>query len=181
MRASVFGSVPLLVAMCFGLDPTWGMLTVPFIGFITGFGWAAFGVLIAAVLKSIDHFSYVTSIVITPAFLVAGTYFPLDELPEWAQVLGQFNPLYHCVQLVRGAAFGWQGLWIDLYHVGALLLFGLLAWRAAIGRTEKRLITVAGRARRPAQRARRAGSRAARGCGRGTGRRRRRRGCGGRR
>ena len=74
--------------------------------------------LIAAVLKSIDHFSYVTSIVITPAFLVAGTYFPLDELPEWAQVLGQFNPLYHCVQLVRGAAFGWQGLWIDLYHVG---------------------------------------------------------------
>ena len=141
MRASVFGSVPLLVAMGFGLDPTWGMLTVPFIGFITGFGWAAFGVLIAAVLKSIDHFSYVTSIVITPAFLVAGTYFPLDELPEWAQVLGQFNPLYHCVQLVRGASFGWQGFWIDLYHVGALLLFGLLAWRAAIVRTEKRLIT----------------------------------------
>jgi lipooligosaccharide transport system permease protein len=141
MRASVFGSVPLLVAMCFGLDPTWGMLTVPFIGFITGFGWAAFGVLIAAVLKSIDHFSYVTSIVITPAFLVAGTYFPLDELPRWAQVLGQFNPLYHCVQLVRGASFGWQGFWVDLYHVGALLLFGLLAWRAAIVRTEKRLIT----------------------------------------
>ena len=141
MRASVFGSVPLLVAMGFGLDPTWGMLTVPFIGFITGFGWAAFGVLIAAVLKSIDHFSYVTSIVITPAFLVAGTYFPLDELPKWAQVLGQFNPLYHCVQLVRGASFGWQGFWVDLYHVGALLLFGLLAWRAAIVRTEKRLIT----------------------------------------
>ena len=110
--------MPLLVAMGFGLDPTWGMLTVPFIGFITGFGWAAFGVLIAAVLKSIDHFSYVTSIVITPAFLVAGTYFPLDELPTWAQVLGQFNPLYHCVQLVRGASFGWQGFWIDLYHVG---------------------------------------------------------------
>jgi len=45
------------------------------------------------------------------------------------------------VQLVRGASFGWQGFWVDLYHVGALLLFGLLAWRAAIVRTEKRLIT----------------------------------------
>ena len=140
MRASVFGSVPLLVAMCFGLDATWGMLTVPFIGFLTGFGWAAFGVLIAAVLKSIDNFNDVTSTVITPAFLVAGTYFPLEELPEWAQIAGQFNPLYHCVQLVRHAAFGWEGL-TDVYHVGCLLLFGFVAWRLAIWRTEKRLIT----------------------------------------
>ena len=140
IRASVFGCSPLLVAMLFGLDPAWGMLTVPLIGFLTGFGWAAFGVLISAVLKSIDHFSYVTSTVITPAFLVAGTYFPLEELPGWAQVLGQFNPLYHCVQLVRHAAFGWEG-WTDVYHVGCLLLFGFVAWRLAIWRTEKRLIT----------------------------------------
>jgi lipooligosaccharide transport system permease protein len=139
MRASVFGCSPLLVAMIFGLDPAWGMLTVPLIAFLTGFGWAAFGVLIAAVLKSIDNFNYVTSTVITPAFLVAGTYFPLDELPEWAQVAGQFNPLYHCVQLVRHAAFGWEG-WTDVYHVGALLVFGVAAWRLAIWRTEKRLI-----------------------------------------
>jgi lipooligosaccharide transport system permease protein len=139
MRAAVFGCAPLLVAMLFGLDPAWGMLTVPLIGFLTGFGWAAFGVLISAVLKSIDHFSYVTSTVITPAFLVAGTYFPLDELPQWAQVAGQFNPLYHCVQLVRHASFGWEG-WVDVYHVGALMVFGVIAWRLAIWRTEKRLI-----------------------------------------
>ena len=137
-RAGTYGCVPLLVAMCFGLDPTWGMLTVPFIGFITGFGWAAFGVLIAAVLKSIDHFSYVTSIVITPAFLVAGTYFPLDELPRWAQVLGQFNPLYHCVQLVRGASFGFESS--DVWHITAILIFGVVAWRLAINRMEKKLI-----------------------------------------
>ena len=27
----------------FGLDPSWGMLLVPFIGFLAGFGWACFG------------------------------------------------------------------------------------------------------------------------------------------
>ena len=32
-RAGVYGCVPLLVAIAFGLDPAWGMLTVPFIGF----------------------------------------------------------------------------------------------------------------------------------------------------
>lgn len=138
-RAGVYGTAPLLVALAFGLDPSWGMLAVPLIGFITGFGWAAFGVLIAAILKSIDHFSYVTSMVITPVFLVAGTYFPLDGLPEWAQVAGHFNPLFHCVQLVRHAAFGWQG-WTDAGHVGALLLFGFAMWRLAIWRSRVRLI-----------------------------------------
>ncbi len=138
-RAGVYGSVPLVVAMMFGLDPSWGMLTVPLIGFVTGFGWAAFGVLVSAVLKSIDHFSYVTSTIVTPVVLVAGTYFPLDGLPRWAQIAGQFNPLHHCVELVRHASRGWEG-WVDLGHIGAIVAFGLLMWRLAIWRTTARLI-----------------------------------------
>ncbi len=53
-----------------------------------------------------------TSAVITPLFLLAGTFFPIDGLPEWAQVLAELNPLFHCVQLVRHAVFGWEG-WVD--------------------------------------------------------------------
>src|SRR5215204_1847234 len=44
IRASVYGCAPLLVSMLFGLDPSWGMLLVPFIGFIAGYGWACFGI-----------------------------------------------------------------------------------------------------------------------------------------
>jgi lipooligosaccharide transport system permease protein len=138
-RAGTYGCMPLLVAMVFGLDPSWGMLTVPLIAFLAGFGWACFGILIAAVMKSIDNFSYVTSIVITPLFLVAGTYFPIDELPEWAQVLANLNPLYHCVELVRDAVFGFEG-WVDVFHVAYMVAFGLVAWRFAIARMERRLI-----------------------------------------
>ena len=138
-RAGLFGSVPLLVAMVFGLDPQWGMLAVPGIAALTGFGFASFGILVAAVMKSIDNFSYVTSIVITPLFLLAGTYFPLSGLPEWAQVLGAFNPLHHCVELVRHAAFGWRAGY-DLYHLAAIAVFGLVVWRLAIWRMEKRLV-----------------------------------------
>jgi lipooligosaccharide transport system permease protein len=138
-RAAVFGSMPMVVAMLFGLPPAWGMLTVPLIGFLTGFGGASFGILIAAVLNSIDNFNYVTSIVLTPMFLVAGTYFPLDGLPTWVQVAGQLNPLYHCVQLVRHAAFGWEG-WVDVWHVSFLVGFGLVMWRLAIWRMSKKLV-----------------------------------------
>ena len=138
-RAGTFGCTPLLVAMVFGLDPRPGMLVVPLIAFVTGFGWACFGILIAAVLKSIDNFNYVTSTVVTPLFLVAGTFFPIDNLPEWARVLAQFNPLHHCVELVRHAAFGFEG-WTDLARVGALLVFGLTMWRLAIWRMTIKLI-----------------------------------------
>jgi lipooligosaccharide transport system permease protein len=138
-RAGVYGCAPMLVAIVFGLDPAWGMLVVPFINFVTGYGWASAGILIAAIMKSIDNFSYVTSTLITPLFLVAGTFFPLTQLPEWAQVLGWFNPLYHCVQLVRHAAFGFDG-WVDVAHAGILIGFGLLMWRLAIWRVAKRLV-----------------------------------------
>ena len=138
-RAGVYGCTPLLVAMAFGLDPSLGMLAVPFVNFLTGYGWACFGICIAAFLKSIDNFNYVTSAVITPLFLVAGTFFPIDGLPEWAQTLALFNPLHHCVELVRHAVFGWEGL-TDLAHVGALLIFALLAWRVAIAGMTRKLI-----------------------------------------
>src|SRR3954465_10332537 len=62
-RAGVYGCFPMLLAMPFGLGPAWGMLVVPFIAFLAGYGWASFGILIAALMKSIDNFSYVTSTV----------------------------------------------------------------------------------------------------------------------
>jgi lipooligosaccharide transport system permease protein len=138
-RAGVYGCSPLLVAMVFGLDPAWGMLVVPGICFVTGFGWACAGALISALMKSIDNFSYVTSTLITPMFLVAGTFFPISGLPEWAQVAAWFNPLYSCVELVRHAAFGFEG-WVDVAHLGILLAFGLVMWRLAIWATARKLI-----------------------------------------
>jgi lipooligosaccharide transport system permease protein len=37
-RASVYGCVPMIVAIFFGLEASWGMLAVPFIAWIGGFG-----------------------------------------------------------------------------------------------------------------------------------------------
>jgi lipooligosaccharide transport system permease protein len=138
-RAGVYGCVPMLVAMAFGLDPSWGMLAVPLIAWLAGFGWACFGIMIAGFASSFENFNYVVSAVLTPLFLVAGTFFPLNRLPEWAQVLGELNPLHQCVQLVRDAVFGYDG-WVDLLRVGALVLFGLVLWRIAIRAMERKLI-----------------------------------------
>jgi lipooligosaccharide transport system permease protein len=139
MRTGIYGCVPMLVAVLFGLDPAWGMLLVPLIAALAGFGWAAFGIFIAARSKAIESFSYWQSGLLTPMFLVAGTFFPIDDLPTWAQVAAHVNPLYHCVELVRHAVFGFEG-WIDLWHVGFLVGFALISWRLSIRFMERKLI-----------------------------------------
>jgi lipooligosaccharide transport system permease protein len=138
-RAGVYGCVPMLVAMVFGLDPSWGMITVPLIGWIAGFGWACFGIAVAGYAKSIENFNYIVSAVLTPLFLLAGSFFPLDNFPEWAQVLANINPLHHCVMLVRHAVFGFDG-WEDFARVGALVAFGAIIWRIAIHAMTRKLI-----------------------------------------
>ena len=139
LRAGLYGCVPLVVAIGFGLDPAWGMLTVPGIAFVAGFGWACFGIAVSGYAKSIDNFSYIVSAVLTPLFLVAGTFFPLDRLPEWAQIAGELNPLHHCVELVRSAAFGSDGP-IDAVRLGVIALFGLVMWRVAIHAMTRKLV-----------------------------------------
>jgi lipooligosaccharide transport system permease protein len=139
VRAGTYGCAPLLVAIVFGLDPGPGAVLVPLIAFVCGFGFALFGIFISGVAQSINNFNYVTSAVITPLFLLAGTYFPLSALPRGVEIAGWANPLFHCVELVRHAVLGLEPV-ADLLHLGALLLFAAVMWVLAVRWMTKRLI-----------------------------------------
>ncbi|HWI21062.1 MAG TPA: ABC transporter permease [Baekduia sp.] len=140
LRASVYGCIPMFVAMIFGLDPAWGMFAVPVIAFFTGFGWACFGLIFAAILNSVDHFSYVTSTIVTPLFLCAGTFFPISTLPSAIEFAANFNPVYHCVELVRGFIFNTQSFGDVAFHVSVIWAFSFICWRIAIRCQTKNLI-----------------------------------------
>ncbi len=80
------------------------------------------------------------SAVLTPLFLLAGSFFPLDNFPEWVQVLAQLNPLLQLVELVRALVLeGW--VWReDLARLGALIVFGIAMWRVAIVAMTRKLV-----------------------------------------
>lgn len=139
LKASVFGLAPLSVAMVFGLDPAPGMLLIPLVSLLTGFGFACVGIFIAALATSFATFDYVISMLVTPLFLFAGTFFPLTGLPSWVGKVAHLNPLFHTVQLVRHAAFGVHPL-ADLGHAVFLAGFGVLTWAIASWRMQKRLV-----------------------------------------
>ena len=138
LRSGTYGCVPLLVTIAFGLDPAPGMLLTPLFCLVTALGFAGFGVAMAATVAKIDQFNYVTALFVTPLFLVAGTFFPIDGLPEGVQVVAQFNPLHQLVELVRAGAFGFE--WADLLRFAFLVCFALVTWRVAIRQMRKRLI-----------------------------------------
>jgi lipooligosaccharide transport system permease protein len=138
-KSGIYSCTPLVVAMGFGLRPSPGMLLVPFITFTTALGFGLFGMYTSAIVPSINSFDYVITGVVTPLFLIAGTFFPLASLPAWARTAAEFNPLFHCVELVRHAVFGLQPR-TDLVHLAALLLFAALMWLIAVRALRKRLI-----------------------------------------
>jgi lipooligosaccharide transport system permease protein len=138
IRSGFYGCFPLLAAIGFGLDPAPGMLLVPVFAFVTALGFAAFGIAVAGSVDKIDQFNYVTTLVITPLFLVAGTFFPIDDLPQGLQVASQLNPLHHLVELVRHASFGFEAT--DPIRLAGLCAFALVLWRLAIRQMTARLI-----------------------------------------
>ena len=85
----------------------------------------------AATVDKIDQFNYVTALFVTPLFLVAGTFFPISQLPAWLQVLPWVTPLWHGTELARSAFLGdpvadrW---WLHLAIIAAWIVVG--AWGA---------------------------------------------------
>lgn len=140
LRVAVVSMVTVGVAAAFGVRMGAGIVVIPLIAIITGFGFAATGAAFAAKLRSVHGIDIIIGGVIAPMFVVAGTFFPIDGLPRWAELIGFVNPLYHCVELLRGAAFGFDGLGSATGHLAALLAFDLVAWYAAVRLARRALI-----------------------------------------
>ena len=91
-------------------------------------------------LKSIDNFNYVTSAVITPLFLVAGTFFPIDELPEWAQVARAAQPALPLRRARAPRRRSASRAGSTSGTSACCVAFGLVMWRLAIWRMTRKLI-----------------------------------------
>jgi len=79
---------------------------VPFILIAEGLMFSSMGMFITSISPSYDFFTYYFTLYITPMFLFSGIFFPLSDLPAWAQRLSWFLPLTHVVNLVRATVLG---------------------------------------------------------------------------
>lgn len=77
-------------------------------------------------------FALIMRLGVMPLFLFSGTFFPVSNLPDWAEPLSWLSPLWHAVELGRDATTG-QARWgADAVHV--LVLLGVIAAGLVAGR-----------------------------------------------
>ena len=114
------------------------LLIIP-LAFLGGLAFGSVAMCFTALVPQIEVFNFPIFLFITPMFLFSGTFFPLETLPHWAQVLAQLLPLTHLVALVRALAMGkleGQLLMNILY----LVLFSAITFILAILLMRRRLI-----------------------------------------
>ncbi|BDG59093.1 ABC transporter permease [Caldinitratiruptor microaerophilus] len=110
-KSAMYGSVILLVITGAGLVPAPGprLLLVPPAAFLTGLVFASLAMAVAAAVPQIEMLDYYFTLFITPTFMFSGIFFPLDDLPGWAQRVAGLTPLMHAVRLIRGLVMGRTG------------------------------------------------------------------------
>jgi lipooligosaccharide transport system permease protein len=74
--------------------------------FLGGLAFGCAGMICTAIVPTIETFNLPLFLFITPMFLFSGTFFPLDNLPGWAQTFAKILPLTHLVELCRSLALG---------------------------------------------------------------------------
>ena len=106
MTRAAFGvAVILLLGAAFGVTlrvGPWFVLAVALDAWV----FASLAVLLAMVVKSHASQSLLTSFVITPMAFLGGTFFPVERLPDWAQIPLYLLPLTHAAHAIRADAFG---------------------------------------------------------------------------
>lgn len=82
------------------IESPWAIAIVP-LSVVPGILFSAISICFASVARAMSQFSYFFNLVINPMFWFGGAFFPFEELPNWAQVLGWFIPLTHVVDVYR--------------------------------------------------------------------------------
>ena len=140
VRTAIVAALTLLVALVFGvaLQPT--AVLAPVIGFVGGFGFSCIGAAFASRLRSTHQFDFVIAGVVVPMFVVAGTFFPLDDAPTWLRWPAMVNPLTHVTDLFRMVAFGQGTPTTAAVSVGVVVAFSAGAWWLAVRGLEDAMV-----------------------------------------
>lgn len=135
--AAVAVMMTMLGLMGFIAFPS-GLLLLP-VALVGGLALGAIGMFFTGVIPSIDMFNLPIFLFITPMFLFSGTFFPLSNLPGWAQPLAMIFPLHHLVELARHCSIGTgeTPVWLS---IGYLAVFTLVFGYLAIAAMRRRLI-----------------------------------------
>jgi lipooligosaccharide transport system permease protein len=141
VRAAIGGTLFLIVAALFGgVLSWWAPLAIP-AAVLTALAFAAPLTAFAGTQDTDFRFPVIMRLGVVPLFLFSGTFFPVSQLPSWLQPLCWLSPLWHGVQLCRGATTGSIDPPEAVANVAILMAIVVLGARWGIRTFTKKLAT----------------------------------------
>jgi lipooligosaccharide transport system permease protein len=138
-KSLLSGIAVMVVAAALGLTSSGLVLWVIPVIFLTGFAFAAMGLIMTALSPSYDFFMYYFTLAITPMMLVCGVFFPFAQLPGPVQAAAQLLPLTHAVALVRPLMNGTLPQNV-LLHFSVLAGYAVASFYVALVLMRRRLL-----------------------------------------
>jgi ABC-2 type transport system permease protein len=105
------------------------LMVLSLIGLIVFMG---FGFIVSGLATSESTIPPFANLVTLPQFLLAGTFFPVENFPSWLQPLCNILPLTHLNQAMRNVAFEGAHLTDCGPQLQYLLIWGIVLYAAAI-------------------------------------------------
>ena len=105
LRGIYSGILILLLSIPFGANI---QLSVPFflVMLLNGFSFSALGVTAAILARTHGDIARFSTYAILPMTFLCNTFFPLDRVPDWIEVLISILPLTHASGSLRAMAYG---------------------------------------------------------------------------
>jgi lipooligosaccharide transport system permease protein len=134
-----FSFAVLCILTVFGIISLPYSLFIPLIGFITGVMFATLALLITSFVKTINHFNFFFTGLLSPMFFFSGVVFPISNLPAKIRPVAEILPLTHSVRIARAICTNRYSVLLTgdfLYIILFIFVVGLLA----VGRLRRRLV-----------------------------------------
>ena len=105
------------------------LLVLSFIGLVV---FMSFGFVVSGIANNESTIPPLANIVTLPQFLLAGTFFPIDNFPAWLQPFCRILPLTHLNDAMRNVAFEGAHLTDCGKQLGILAIWAVVGYTLAV-------------------------------------------------
>ncbi|MEU7040748.1 ABC transporter permease [Streptomyces varsoviensis] len=130
--------VALVMVACDAMEPLPALLALVF-STVGALAFAAPVMAFSAMVRDGSAFTALNRMIILPMTLVAGTYFPISQLPTAARGLAMATPLWHTVELCRDGGTGGLTSGTIAVHLAVLALWAAIGLAATFRLFRRRL------------------------------------------
>ena len=122
VRGVVNGILILLIGMWIGgMEVLYPIATIGFI-FVVSVAFSSMGLLLGQLADTWDQLATMQNFFLTPLSFLGGIFYSVNMLPDWAQSISAFNPIYYMINGLRYTTLGFSDSNPQYSFVIALLM-----------------------------------------------------------